>query len=74
VGLIVRGPIGLAGGAVIGGIIIYEYERYIWKKIPEIVKKAKFNQQLNLLTNTIQLGTTGYFGTTMHKTSSCISK
>jgi hypothetical protein len=33
VGLIVVRPIGLAGGAAIGGIIGYEYERHIWKKI-----------------------------------------
>src|SRR5919202_6189654 len=39
VGLIVAGPIGLAGGAAIGGIIAYEYERHIWKKILEVVKR-----------------------------------
>jgi hypothetical protein len=47
VGLIVGGPIGLAGGAAIGGIIAYEYEKHIWKKILDVVKKAKFNQQWN---------------------------
>ncbi|MDQ3837201.1 MAG: hypothetical protein M3270_09760 [Thermoproteota archaeon] len=39
VGLIVAGPIGLAGGAVIGGLVAYEYERHMWKKILEVVKK-----------------------------------
>ena len=39
VGLIVAGPIGLAEGAAIGGIIAYEYERHIWKKILEVVKR-----------------------------------
>ncbi|MDQ3848872.1 MAG: hypothetical protein M3261_07955 [Thermoproteota archaeon] len=39
VGLIVAGPIGLAGGAVIGGLVAYEYERQMWKKILEVVKK-----------------------------------
>ncbi|MDQ3872064.1 MAG: hypothetical protein M3258_00440 [Thermoproteota archaeon] len=39
VGLVVAGPIGLAGGAVIGGIMAYEYERHIWKKILEVVKR-----------------------------------
>ncbi len=39
VGLIVGGPIGLAGGAAIGGIIAYEFERNMWKKILEVVKR-----------------------------------
>ncbi len=39
VGLIVGGPIGLAGGAAIGGIIAYEYERNMWKKILDVVKR-----------------------------------
>src|ERR687886_583646 len=39
VGLIVGGPIGLAGGAAIGGIIAYEYEKHIWKKILDVVKR-----------------------------------
>ncbi len=39
VGLIVGGPIGLAGGAVIEGIIAYEFERTMWKKILDVVKR-----------------------------------
>ncbi|HEX2169410.1 MAG TPA: hypothetical protein VHG34_02035 [Nitrososphaeraceae archaeon] len=39
VGLIVGGPIGLAGGAAIGGIIAYEFERSMWKKILDVVKR-----------------------------------
>lgn len=39
VGLIVGGPIGLAGGAAIGVIIAYEYERNMWKKILEALKR-----------------------------------
>ena len=39
VGLILGGPIDLAGGAVIGGLVAYEYERHMWKKILEVVKK-----------------------------------
>jgi hypothetical protein len=39
VGLIVGGPIGLAAGATFGGIMAYEYEKYMWKKILEIVKR-----------------------------------
>jgi hypothetical protein len=39
VGLIVGGPMGLAGGAAIVGIIAYEYEKHMWKKILEVVKR-----------------------------------
>lgn len=39
VGLIVGGPIGLAGGAAIGVIIAYEYERNMWKKILVALKR-----------------------------------
>ena len=37
--LIVGDPIGLAGGAAIGGIIAYEFERTMWKKILDVVKR-----------------------------------
>lgn len=39
VGFIVGGPIGLAGGMAVGGIMAYEFERHIRKKILEVVKK-----------------------------------
>ena len=39
VGLIVGGPIGLAAGATFGGIMAYEYEKHMRKKILEIVKR-----------------------------------
>jgi hypothetical protein len=39
VGLIIGGPIGLAGGAAFGGIMAYEYEKHMWKKILEVVKR-----------------------------------
>ena len=39
VGLIVRGPVGLAAGATVGGIMAYEFEKHSWKKILEVVKK-----------------------------------
>jgi hypothetical protein len=29
----------LAGGAAIGGIIVYEFERNMWKKIIDVVKR-----------------------------------
>ena len=40
VGLIVAGPIGLAGGLAVGGTMAYEFE-CIWKKILDVVKKRK---------------------------------
>lgn len=39
VGFIIGGPIGLAGGAAVGGIMAYEFEKHIWKKILEVVKR-----------------------------------
>ncbi|MFL6524271.1 MAG: hypothetical protein ACJ71B_12435 [Nitrososphaera sp.] len=38
-GLIVGGPIGLAGRAVIVRLVAYEYERHMWKKVLVVVKK-----------------------------------
>jgi hypothetical protein len=37
-------------------------------------KESKVQPTIESIDQYIQLGTTGYFGTTMHKTSSCISK
>ncbi|MDQ4073112.1 MAG: hypothetical protein M3162_02275 [Thermoproteota archaeon] len=37
-GLVIGGPIGLAAGATIGGIMAYEFEKKIWKKITEAIK------------------------------------
>jgi len=39
VGLIVGGPIGLAAGATFGGIMAYEYEKHMWKKILEVIQR-----------------------------------
>ena len=39
-GLVVGGPVGLAAGATVGGIVAYEYERKMWKHIQETVKKV----------------------------------
>jgi hypothetical protein len=44
VGLIVGGPVGLAAGATVGGIIAYEFEKHIWKRILEVVKRESENQ------------------------------
>jgi hypothetical protein len=44
VGLIIGGPIGLAAGATVGGIMAYEFEKHIWNKILEVVKKESEKQ------------------------------
>ena len=44
VGLVVGGPIGLAAGATVGGIMAYEFEKHIWNKILEVVKKETEKQ------------------------------
>jgi hypothetical protein len=38
VGLVVGGPVGLAAGATVGGIVAYEFERKMWKHVQETVK------------------------------------
>ena len=39
VGLIVGGPMGLAAGVAVGGIMAYEFEKNLWNKVLEVVKK-----------------------------------
>jgi hypothetical protein len=39
-GLVIGGPIGLAAGATVGGIVAYEFERKVWKHVQETVKKV----------------------------------
>ena len=39
VGLVVGGPIGLAAGVAVGGIMAYEFEKHIWERVLEVVKK-----------------------------------
>jgi hypothetical protein len=40
VGLVIGGPVGLAAGATVGGIVAYEFERRMWKHVQETVKKV----------------------------------
>ena len=48
VGLIVAGPIWLAGGLAVGETMAYEFEKHIWKKILDVVKKeSKVQPTLN---------------------------
>jgi len=39
VGLLVGGPVGLAAGVAGGGIMAYEFEKHVWEKVMEVVKK-----------------------------------
>ena len=38
-GLVIGGPIGLAAGATVGAIMAYEFEKKIWKKMTEAIKR-----------------------------------
>jgi hypothetical protein len=39
VGLLFGGPVGLAAGVAVGGIMPYEFEKHVWEKVLEAVKK-----------------------------------
>ena len=45
VGLVVGGPIGLAAGVAVGGIMAYEFEKHVWEKVLEVVKKQSTVQK-----------------------------
>jgi hypothetical protein len=40
VGLLVGGPVGLAAGVAVGGVMAYEFEKHVWEKVLEVVKKG----------------------------------
>lgn len=42
-GLLIGGPIGLAAGATVGGIMAYEFEKKTWNKILEVIKNQSQN-------------------------------
>ena len=44
VGLLVGGPVGLAAGVAVGGIMAYEFEKHVWEKVLEVVKKESIVQ------------------------------
>jgi hypothetical protein len=44
-GLVIVGPIGLAAGVAIGGIMAYEFEKHLWQKVMEVIKRSRFSQQ-----------------------------
>jgi hypothetical protein len=36
----VGGPVGLAAGVAVGGIMVaYEFEKHVWQKVLEVIKK-----------------------------------
>ena len=39
VGLVVGGPVGLAAGVAVGGIMAYEFEKHVWQKVLEVIRK-----------------------------------
>jgi hypothetical protein len=39
VGLVFGGPVGLAAGVAVGGIMAYEFEKHVWEKVLVVVKK-----------------------------------
>jgi hypothetical protein len=39
VGLVIGGPIGLAAGVAVGGIMAYEFGKHVWEKVLEVIKK-----------------------------------
>jgi hypothetical protein len=39
VGLVIGGPVGLAAGVAVGGVMAYEFEKHIWQKVLEVIKK-----------------------------------
>lgn len=46
VGLVFGRPIGLAAGATVGGIMAHEFEKHIWNKILEVVKRESEKQPI----------------------------
>jgi len=44
VGLVVGGPVGLAAGLAVGGIMAYEFEKHVWQKVLEVIKKQSVTQ------------------------------
>jgi hypothetical protein len=42
--LVIGGSVGLAAGVAVGGIMAYEFEKHVWQKVMEVIKKVKFSQ------------------------------
>jgi hypothetical protein len=39
-GLVIGGPVGLAADVAVGGIMAYEFEKHVWQKVLEVIKKV----------------------------------
>jgi hypothetical protein len=39
VGFVIGGPVGLAAGVAVGGVMAYEFEKHVWEKVLEVVKR-----------------------------------
>jgi hypothetical protein len=44
VGLVIAGPVGLAAGVAVGGIMAYEFEKHVWQKVMEVIKRESATQ------------------------------
>ena len=43
-GFLVGGPLGAVGGATVSIVMVYDFERKMWKKIREVIRKGSRNQ------------------------------
>jgi hypothetical protein len=43
-GFLAGGPLGAVGGATVGLVMAYDFERKMWKKIREVIRKESKNQ------------------------------
>jgi hypothetical protein len=37
---VIGGPVGLAADVAVGGIMAYEFEKHVWQKVLEVIKKV----------------------------------
>lgn len=44
VGLLFGGPVGLAAGVAVRGVMAYEFEKHVWEKVLEVVKRESTAQ------------------------------
>jgi hypothetical protein len=44
VGLLFGGPVGVAAGVAVGGVMAYEFEKHVWEKVLEAVKNESTMQ------------------------------